>query len=303
MSFPCRNFLSLIIPITLISVSLSACGSIDSGENVRALKRSSTESSLAQVYRERPGLPSLALQMKWREQAMASNLSFNPQLTPAGVPRDFAQIPWSRELPLMAPRVEAILTSDFGWRGLYDKRDFHSGIDIAAAAGTVIYTPVRGEVLYVKHAGTDSGVVITDGQRQHTFWHTTPKRGLKRGDRLEKGFSVGTLVGWGSRTHLHYSVHLTGPSDSHKARNDGNAIDPLTLIRRLKQSIALARQDVPTGGPELTPHQSLMLDAARQPAPSQLARKLPQHHGALALVRGNGSDLGYRLEDLFGERP
>ena len=202
----------------------------------------------------------------------------------------------------MAPQVAAILTSDFGWRGLYNKRDFHSGIDIAAAAGTVIYTPVPGQVLYVKHAGTDSGIVITDGERQHTFWHTQPAQGLKRGDWLERGYRVGTLVKWGSRTHLHYSVHLTGPSDTHKARNDGNAIDPLTLIRRLKQGVIAAKRAeaievqqselaLNRGSGPQDAHRSLMLAAANQLSPSE--RTNP----------ARGPELTYRVGSLLPQRP
>lgn len=287
MSFACRIFLSPIIPITLVSLFLSACGSIDAGQDARSFKRGIQVSSLEKIDdAERRGLPTLDLQMAWREQAMASNLSFNPKLRPDHVPKNFTQEPWSRELPLLDPKVEGILTSDFGWRRLYGKRDFHSGIDIAAPTGTVVFTPVPGKVLYVKHAGTDSGIVINDGERQHTFWHTKPWRGLKEGDWLKKGHSVGTLVEWGSRTHLHYSVHLTGPSDTHKARNDGNAIDPLTLIRRLKKGIVIASrtQVKRSGNKPLTPN-ALLMEAAWQPVPSKLALNTPS--------------LDYRLETVL----
>ena len=283
-------------------MTLSGCGSIDAGEVRRVYMRSIESAESQPQSRENLGLPSLTLQMGWREQAMATNVSFNPQLWPSQVPQDFEQQTWSKELPLMAPQVTAILTSDFGWRGLYNKRDFHSGIDIAAAAGTVIYTPVPGQVLYVKHAGTDSGVVITDGERQHTFWHTKPAPGLKRGDWLDRGYRVGTMVKWGSRTHLHYSVHLTGPSDTHKARNDGNAIDPLTLIRRLKQGVIAAKQAEAiqaqqselawTGDSGLRDnHRSLMLAAAHQSSPSERSKP------------AQGPELTYRVETLLPERP
>ena len=86
---------------------------------------------------------------------MASNHSFDPLRQPSRVPENFSQRPWGRELPLISPQVDAVFTSDFGWRRLYGRRDFHSGIDLAAAAGTAIYTPVAGEVLYVKLSQTD----------------------------------------------------------------------------------------------------------------------------------------------------
>lgn len=246
--------------------------------------------------------------MSWREQAMASNHSFNPQRRPSRVPADFRQEPWGRELPLIAPHVDGILTSDFGWRGLDNRRDFHSGIDIAAPAGTVIYTPISGEVLYVKYAGTDSGIVISDGERQHTFWHTRPRTGLKQGDWIKAGNAVGYLVNWGRRTHLHYSVHLTGPSKSHRARNDSNAIDPLTLVRRLRQTV------VPTDRIEISSlmsqatHRTVLVQAAQGPSVSRIVRiptktmSLPRTYGLIAVNPSMKRHLSYEVASVLPAR-
>ena len=302
------KILSRLILITLISLSLSACGSVHMEDSGRMFKRSVTVSDLAQRQQTNRRLPSLELQMEWREQAMASNHSFDPRRQPSRVPENFSQRPWGRELPLISPQVDAVFTSDFGWRRLYGRRDFHSGIDLATAAGTAIYTPVAGEVLYVKHAGTDSGIVITDGERQHTFWHTTPKAGLKRGDWLEVGYSVGRLVSWGSRTHLHYSVHLTGPSKSHRARSDGNAIDPLTLVHRLRQTV------VPIGGVEVAQrltavtHWAVLRGAARQPRSSRIVSiptaslVLPKQDQRIALSPEMPQELTYRTSSVLPVR-
>lgn len=265
-------------------------------------------SDRAEVSAQKNGLPSLDLQMAWREQAMASNHSFNPKRRPSRVPTDFRQQPWGRELPLIAPQVDGILTSDFGWRGLDNRRDFHSGIDIAAPAGTVIYTPVSGQVLYVKHAGTDSGIVISDGERQHTFWHTHPRPGLKQGQWIKAGYSVGHLVPWGARTHLHYSVHLTGPSQSHRARNDGNAIDPLTLVRRLRQTV------VPIDGVEISSlrseivHRAVLRQAAQSPSVSRVIRiptktkSLPVAYGVIPVDPSMQRHLSYEVTSILPVR-
>ena len=237
---------------------------------------------------------------------MASNVSFNPQRRPSRVPADFKQEPWGRELPLISPKVEAIFTSDFGWRGLENRRDFHSGIDIAAPPGTAIFTPVSGEVLYVKYAGTDSGIVISDGERQHTFWHTTPRAGLKRGDWIKAGYTVGTLASWGRRTHLHYSVHLTGPSKSHKVRNDGNAIDPLTLVRRLRQTVVpIDRVEVSQVMSETT-HRAVLAQAARGPSVSRIVRipqrTLPKTYELIAVDPTMKRELNYEIASLLPPR-
>jgi hypothetical protein len=303
-----KKTLTQISLITFVCFSLSACGSIDAGDSNRIFKRSVQVSDSVEVSAEKRGLPSLDLQMAWREQAMASNQSFNPKRRPSRVPPDFRQEPWGRELPLVSPQVEAVLTSDFGWRGLDNRRDFHSGIDIAAPAGTVIYTPIAGQVLYVKHAGTDSGIVISDGERQHTFWHTHPRSDLKRGDWIKAGYAVGHLVNWGRRTHLHYSVHLTGPSQSHRARNDSNAIDPLTLVRRLRQTV------VPIDGVEIsrltseTVHRAVLLQAAQGPSVSRVIRiptktvGLPMAKGLIPADPSMKRHLSYEVDSILPER-
>lgn len=224
-------------------LALTGCSSIEGlsaldGLRKRMLSGSADDIEAAYASNDlRNGVPTLEHQLSWRAQSFAVNPSFDPQRRPRRVPHLFQHVPWTYDIPLISPQIEALLTSDFGWRNLYGRTDYHSGIDIAAGAGTRIYTPVSGEVLYVKHAGTDSGLVVSDGDRQHTFWHTRPARGLRKGQWIASGSVVGTMVPWGSRTHLHYSVHLTGPSRSHKARNDSNAIDPLTLVKRLQETV------------------------------------------------------------------
>lgn len=295
-----KNITKAAVLLTFLT-AVTACSSIETLDpndtRKRTLKVSELGKTRAYASNDfRGAIPSLDHQMSWRAQSLAANPSFDPALRPRYVPKSFDQVAWTHEIPLLSPKVDAILTSDFGWRGLYGRTDYHSGIDIAADAGTRIYTPVSGEVLYVKHAGTDSGLVVTDGERQHTFWHTRPASGLRKGQWIKAGTPVGTLVAWGSRTHLHYSVHLTGPSKSSKARNDSNAIDPLTLVKRLRETV------VPLDGVQLSSvvrdavHRSLVLEAARTPVARMVLKPavtLPARYRTIQLSAA-GQDLGYR---------
>ncbi len=210
---------------------------------------------------------SLQIQMQWRAESLAENVSFDPGKRPRKLPRPFVKQAWDNEIPLMADEVPAQLSSDFGWRTLNRRHDFHSGIDIVAAPGATVFTPVTGEVIHTKVSGTDSGVVIFDGERQHTFWHTVPVAGLEIGQQIDLGDAVGTLAPWGTRTHLHYSVHLTGKTKSHQARKDSNAIDPLTLVQRLRERAhALNDADGDTLNNLLrdAQHRALLIQAARE---------------------------------------
>lgn len=209
---------------------------------------------------------SLQIQMQWRAESLAENVSFDPSKRPRKLPSPFVKQPWDNEIPLLADEVTAQLSSDFGWRSLNRRHDFHSGIDIVAAPGATVFTPVTGEVIHTKVAGTDSGVVVFDGERQHTFWHTRPAKGLRVGQKVDLGDPVGTLVPWGTRTHLHYSVHLTGNTKSQRARKDSNAIDPLTLVQRLReQAYALNDRDGDSLSTLLrdAQHRALLIEAAR----------------------------------------
>lgn len=175
-------------------------------------------------------LPLLERQWLKRAESMADNPSFDPQKRPALVPLNFRQIPWNNEIALLPSDADARLSSDFGWRGLFGSKDFHSGIDIVADAHTEVFTPISGEVIHVAYAGKDSGVVIADGERQYTFWHVTPCNTISKGDYVTAGTNVGNLVPLGRSTHLHYSIHLTGPTLDHTQRDDSNAVDPLSLL-------------------------------------------------------------------------
>ena len=209
---------------------------------------------------------SLQIQMQWRAEALAENVSFDPGKRPRKLPSPFVKQPWDNEIPLLADEVTAQLSSDFGWRSLNRRHDFHSGIDIVAAPGATVFTPVTGEVIHTKVAGTDSGVIVFDGERQHTFWHTRPAKDLRVGQKVDLGDLVGTLVPWGTRTHLHYSVHLTGNTKSQRARKDSNAIDPLTLVQRLReQTYALNDRDGDSLSSLLrdAQHRAVLIEAAR----------------------------------------
>jgi len=175
-------------------------------------------------------LPLLERQWLKRAESMEENPSFDPDKRPSLVPLNFRQQSWNNEIALLPEDVEARLSSDFGWRGLFGRQDFHSGIDIVAAAKTDVFTPVSGEVIHVAFDGKDIGVVIYDGERQYTFWHVTPDDSIAKGDQIKAGSNVGYLVDLGRSTHLHYSIHLTGPTTDQKDRNDTNAVDPLSLL-------------------------------------------------------------------------
>ena len=176
--------------------------------------------------------PSILLEAQRRLHA-----KFDVARKPNKAPTEYKNQPWDHTLPFLDKDQVAEFSSDFGWRSLWGRRDFHGGIDVMAPAGTPIKAITDGKIVYTEDAGKNGGVVIEglDKHKGHffTYWHMTPGRGWLKGDVIRKGQKIGTLASWGSNTHLHYAVHISqGPN--YKARTDKNAVHPLLYHSNLK---------------------------------------------------------------------
>jgi murein DD-endopeptidase MepM/ murein hydrolase activator NlpD len=102
---------------------------------------------------------------------------------------------------------------------------YHSGRDIAAAAGTAVKATADGTVIHVGTAGGYGNVIVIDhGNRISTkFGHLLDKGDVKVGDLVSKGQVIGRVGSTGNSTgnHLHYEVRS---GDAFK----GKALDPRT---------------------------------------------------------------------------
>jgi len=108
------------------------------------------------------------------------------------------------------------LTSGFGWRPspFSGKREFHGGIDLAAARGTSIVAPADG---IVERAFVDpaSGlvVVLEHGNGMETVYGHLDRISVWEGKDVKRGEPLGTLgsTGWRSTgPHVHYAVKIEG---------------------------------------------------------------------------------------------
>jgi murein DD-endopeptidase MepM/ murein hydrolase activator NlpD len=111
--------------------------------------------------------------------------------------------------------VSGRISSPYGWRThpIYGYRSFHTGIDIAAPAGTTVKAARRGEVLYVGYRDAYGLIVIIDhGNSLATVYAHLSKAYVRAGQ------SVGTLgnvaavgcTGWCTGPHLHFEVRVNG---------------------------------------------------------------------------------------------
>ena len=121
------------------------------------------------------------------------------------------------------------VTSGFGLRdttGSIPKN--HTGIDIGAAKGTSIKSPISGTVVQNKSTKDSNGLgnllVVKDAiGGEHYFGHMNESSNLKPGDSIKEGQGIGNIGSTGNSTgpHLHYET-----------RQNGVPVNPDTYMRR-----------------------------------------------------------------------
>ena len=122
-----------------------------------------------------------------------------------------------KDIPSMSPlpKNSGRITSEFGYRRhpTYKFEKFHYGIDIAAPAGTPIYTTAPGKVI---HAGSTRGygnyIIIEHVKNYKTAYAHLSKINVMKGQWLSQGTSIGKVgkTGLATGNHLHYEVIKNG---------------------------------------------------------------------------------------------
>ena len=111
------------------------------------------------------------------------------------------------------------MTSRYGPRisPFTGRRQFHAGIDVAAATGAPIIAPARGRVTFVGYKGPlGKSVVVDHGFGVRTVYGHAHVIHVKIGDEVQRGQLLAEVGNTGRSTgpHLHYAVQVKG-----KARN------------------------------------------------------------------------------------
>lgn len=165
-----------------------------------------------------------------------------------------------RTTPSISPvkREEYVLTSPFGMRisPFTKERDFHAGIDFAAAIGTPIYAPSDGVVSYAGRYPMRKSVAwwrygnlvaIKHGDRFVTLYGHCDEVKVKQGQKVKQGDLIATVgdTGWSTNPHLHYEVRRL--DETGEGGQDFKPIDPRIYIldqewRDQEQLLINARQ-------------------------------------------------------------
>ena len=112
-----------------------------------------------------------------------------------------------------------VISSRFGWRSL----GWHSGVDVAAPVGTVIYAAESGTVTYADFISGGYGnlVKIDHGDGVETRYGHCDQFLVSSGDYVERGTAIAT-IGMTGRT--------TGPHVHFEIRFDDTPVDPLLYL-------------------------------------------------------------------------
>lgn len=195
----------------------------------------------AKVEAQDAVLSSLLLAPAGRDEAGVTRLTIGRDQDIVGAPIDFSMmskptgnggvsqklrnLPATAALPTRLPLIGASLTSRYGmrWHPVRGGYRAHSGIDLAAPAGSPIYAPAAG---VVSAAGWDGGygisVMIEHGGGLQTRYGHMSRLAVAVGQTVSAGSVIGFVgtTGLSTGPHLHYEI-----------RSRGRAIDPMMVIR------------------------------------------------------------------------
>ncbi len=132
--------------------------------------------------------------------------------------------PKQAHLNFMRPIKGGRDSGRFGLKRILNKqkRNPHSGMDIAAPTGRSIRATESGTVLYVGHLFFTGKVVYLDhGNGALSLYAHLSKFNVKKGQKVKRGETIGKVGSTGRVTgpHLHWSVYL-----------NGNTVDPALFL-------------------------------------------------------------------------
>ena len=129
---------------------------------------------------------------------------------------DHALNRWSEQPPATLrwpPPVPGVRSSSFGLRRVFngESRNPHTGMDIAAAAGTPVMLPAGGTVLDTgDYFFTGNTILVDHGRGLISMYCHLSAIDVKPGQRISAGTRIGAvgMTGRATGPHLHWAINL-----------------------------------------------------------------------------------------------
>lgn len=131
-------------------------------------------------------------------------------------------------VPSLDPVVGATLTGCFCYR-TYPDVEFHPGVDLAVAEGTMVHAAAAGTVIEASWDGSyGEKIEIDHGNGYQTWYAHLSAIGVRVGQHVYKSEPIGRVgeTGFATGPHLHYQVML-----------DGRPVDPTPYLRGVPANV------------------------------------------------------------------
>ena len=107
------------------------------------------------------------------------------------------------------------ISDEYGWRihPILKVKQFHNGVDLAAAKGTAIYAAYDGVVVAADYSSTMGNYVMIDhGDNLYTIYMHASSLKVKKDAAVKRGDTIALVGSTGRSTgnHLHFSVRRNG---------------------------------------------------------------------------------------------
>ena len=111
--------------------------------------------------------------------------------------------------------IQGKITSEYGWRihPVYQRREFHTGIDIAAPIGCPVYAAADGLVIFSGYLGGYGNLIILKHRdNSRTYYGHNIELLVNKDEIIKKGkvIALSGSTGVSTGPHLHFEIRING---------------------------------------------------------------------------------------------